>query len=147
MRYYLVQHGKSYSKEEDPNRSLTDEGIEETQVIAKLLLEKFSRIDWVLHSGKKRAEQTASIFAKVLGLESKVKLIESINPTDDVMVFAKRMQKDTLIVSHLPFLEKLTNYLVVGNSEISSNVVDYKNSHVVCLEEDPKGIFQVVWIL
>lgn len=140
MRYYLVQHGKSYSKEEDPNRSLTDAGIEETQVIAKLLLEKSSRIDWVLHSGKKRAEQTVSIFAKVLGLET-------INSTDDVMFFAKRMQKDTLIVSHLPFLEKLTNYLVVGNSEISSNVVDYKNSHVVCLEEDPKGIFQVVWIL
>ena len=147
MRYYLAQHGKSYSKEEDPNRSLTDEGIEETQVIANLLLEKVPKIDSVLHSGKKRAEQTASIFAKVLGLESKVKFIENINPTDNVMVFAKCMQKDTLIISHLPFLEKLTNYLVVGNSEISPNVVDYKNSHVVCLEEDPSGRFQVIWIL
>ena len=119
MRYYLAQHGKSYSKEEDPHRSLTEEGIKETRVIANLLLEKVPRIDLVLHSGKKRSEQTAFIFAKALGLETKVKLIKNINPTDDVMVFAKHMQKDTLIISHLPFLEKLPNYLVVGNSEIS----------------------------
>ncbi len=33
MRIYLVQHGKAKSKEEDPERSLTIEGIEESTQI------------------------------------------------------------------------------------------------------------------
>ena len=34
---YLVQHGESKAKEEDPNRSLTDKGKEDTHHIAKLI--------------------------------------------------------------------------------------------------------------
>jgi phosphohistidine phosphatase len=147
MDYYLVQHGSAYSKEDDPNRGLTEEGITETKKMAQLLLSKKSTIDAIYHSGKKRAEQTAVIFAKALGLEDKVKSIDGINPMDDVKTFALVLRENTLVVSHLPFLEKLTNYLVINNSETKTDVVEYSNSHVVCLTKDIAGKYRVDWIL
>ncbi len=44
MAYYLVQHGKAHSKEDDPEQGLTEEGIQETLKIAQLLLSKTSKI-------------------------------------------------------------------------------------------------------
>ena len=63
MRLYLVQHGEAKSEAEDPERSLTKRGEEETgkvSVAAKRLSIRPSKIH---HSGKKRAEQTAGIIA------------------------------------------------------------------------------------
>ena len=147
MAYYLVQHGKAHAKENDPEQGLTEEGIQETLKIGQLLLSKTSNINMICHSGKKRAEQTASIFGEQLGLENKVKPIDGIQPMDDVECFAGLLVKNTLIVSHLPFLEKLTNYLVSHNADMKPNVVDYSNSHVVCLEKNALGGFQIAWIL
>ncbi len=39
MRLYLMQHGKSKSKDEDPDRSLTDDGRAEVERIAAVLSE------------------------------------------------------------------------------------------------------------
>ena len=37
MRIYLVQHGEAKSEEEDPRRTLTDNGIGEVQKVAEFL--------------------------------------------------------------------------------------------------------------
>jgi phosphohistidine phosphatase SixA len=34
MRVYLIQHGESKSEEKDPQRRLTDKGIDEVQAVA-----------------------------------------------------------------------------------------------------------------
>ena len=146
MAYYFVQHGKSYSKEDDPQQSLTEEGIQETKKVAEALGTRIIKLNHIYHSGKKRAEQTALIFAQIFGLENEVKAIDGINPMDDVKSFALVLPDDTLIVSHLPFLEKLTNYLVGGDESLKTNIVDYTNSHVVCLEKNMHTGFQVAWI-
>lgn len=145
MSYYLARHGKAYSIEEDPTRGLTDKGVKKTHKIAKLLAKKSLNISMIVHSGKKRAEQTALIFAKTLGLENKVEVVDGILPNDDVKKFSLVLPENTLIVGHLPFLEMLTNYLVAGN--FSSHVVDYATSQVVCLEKDSLQKFHVDWLI
>jgi phosphohistidine phosphatase len=37
MKLYLVQHGKAKSKEEDPDRPLSMDGLEETKKVASFL--------------------------------------------------------------------------------------------------------------
>src|SRR5262245_48286544 len=63
MRAYLVQHGKAVSAEEDPNRSLTDEGREDVRRVARFLCEQRISVSLIMHSGKSRAEETAHILA------------------------------------------------------------------------------------
>ena len=114
--------------------------------MAEALESRIFKLNQIYHSGKKRSEETALIFAQIFGLEDKTKAIDGINPMDDVKSFARVLPDDTLIVSHLPFLEKLTNFLVGGDEALKTNVVDYTNSHVVCLEKNMHTGFQVAWI-
>ena len=63
MRLYLVQHGEARSEAEDPERSLTIRGEEETKKISDAAKRLGIRPSRIYHSGKKRAEQTAGIIA------------------------------------------------------------------------------------
>ena len=66
MRLYLMQHGKSKSKEEDPDRSLTDEGRSEVERVAAFLARTApSESIPIRHSGKTRARETAAIASAV----------------------------------------------------------------------------------
>jgi hypothetical protein len=63
MGLYLVQHGKSLPKEEDPDKGLSSEGTKEVERIAQMAKEHGVRVSSIKHSGKKRARQTAEILA------------------------------------------------------------------------------------
>ena len=66
MGLYLVQHGKSLPKEIDPEKGLSDEGIAEVRRIAQVAAGYCCQVAQIGHSGKKRARQTAEIFASHL---------------------------------------------------------------------------------
>jgi len=142
MKLYLVQHGEARSEAEDPERSLTVRGEEETRKIsgaAKRLGICPSRI---YHSGKKRAEQTAGIIAGTFDLS--VQLGQGLNPNDDVRPWAERISReaeDLMIVGHLPFLEKLASFLVCGDEGAKALVFRY--SAIVCLEKKEPGRWAV----
>ena len=142
MKLYLVQHGEARSEAEDPERSLTVRGEEETRKIsgaAKRLGICPSRI---YHSGKKRAEQTAGIIAGTFDLS--VQLGQGLNPNDDVRPWAERISReaeDLMIVGHLPFLEKLASFLVYGDEGAKALVFRY--SAIVCLEKKEPGRWAV----
>jgi len=61
LRVYLVRHGKAKSKEEDPERHLTERGAEEVRRVARFLAAAGIQVSKILHSGKTRARQTAEI--------------------------------------------------------------------------------------
>ena len=147
MAYYFVQHGKTNDKSVDPLCGLSEVGIQETRDIATKVQPRIYKLNQICHSGKRRARETAEIFANAFGLDERVYKIDGINPMDDVKSFALVLPDDTLIVSHLPFLERLTNYLVGGDQMLKTNVVDYQNAHVVCLEKNMHTGFQVAWVI
>ena len=65
MTLFLVQHGEA-KPETELERSLTDEAAETVERMADWAARKGITVDEIRHSGKRRAEQTATIFAKKL---------------------------------------------------------------------------------
>jgi phosphohistidine phosphatase len=142
MRLYLVQHGEAKSEAEDPERSLTIRGEEETKRISDAAKRLGIHPSRIYHSGKKRAEQTAGIIAGTLGLPAQ--LAQGLNPNDDVHLWAERISgeaEDLVIVSHLPFLEKLACFLVSGDE--GAKAVAFRYSAIVCLEKKESGRWAV----
>ncbi|MCP4720145.1 MAG: phosphohistidine phosphatase SixA [Desulfobacteraceae bacterium] len=134
MALFLVQHGISASKDADPEKGLSDLGFEETKKIAPVAKGYGIPVAKIVHSGKKRAEQTAAIYHKTLGLENSMEAIFGINPLDDVRAFVARIDPGSnwMVVGHMPFMEKLVSYLTTGSEEIL--VYKFQNSGIVCLD-------------
>ena len=92
----------------------------------------------MVHSGKKRARETAEIMAGVLSPEKGVETCSGMNPLDDVRTFAERLRldQDIMLVGHLPFLERLIGLLVCGNPD--QTVFKLQNSGILCLDRIPE---------
>ncbi len=134
MALFLVQHGMSLSKEVDPERGLSELGIEETNRIAPVAKGYGIPVQTIVHSGKKRAEQTAAVYHRALALETSLEVISGINPLDDVRAFAPRIDPGAnwMVVGHMPFMERLVSYLITGSEAI--RVYQFQNSGIVCLD-------------
>src|SRR5262249_38630311 len=66
MTIFLVQHGEAKPENEDSERSLTERGTETVERVADWAARMGIKVDEIRHSGKRRAEQTATSFAKRL---------------------------------------------------------------------------------
>ena len=64
MKLYLVQHAQAASEDADPQRGLTEEGRSEIERIAGFIKPLNLQVEYLWHSGKKRAEQTAQVLAE-----------------------------------------------------------------------------------
>ena len=148
MALYLVQHGQSLPKDVDPDQGLSEKGVAETERIAEVAKNYHINVGKILHSVKTRARKTADILASALNPTDSVKEVEGLKPMDDVADFAASLNPDTntLLVGHLPFMERMTAYLVTGS--IDKPVFKFQNSGIVCLDKDPEtGSWVIVWTL
>ena len=137
MALFLVQHGKSLPKDVDPDQGLSKQGIDETKRIAAVAKDYSINVTQINYSTKTRARQTAEIFTSALqppgGLHEK----NGLKPLDDVIAIADNLEnKDNImLIGHLPFMERLTAYLITGSMEKA--VFKFQNSGIVCLDKDP----------
>ena len=148
MTLYLVQHGQSLPKDVDPDQGLSETGVAETERIAGVAKDYQINIGHILHSIKTRARKTADIFASALNPSGGVKEVEGLKPMDDVAAFAADLSPDThtMLVGHLPFMERMTSYLVTGS--IDKPVFKFQNSGIVCLDQDPdSNSWVIIWTL
>lgn len=148
MKIYLMQHGKPVSKDEDPDRSLSEQGRDDVERIAQFLKRSGATIDEIFHSGKTRARQTAEIVISRLNPGKEPKEKSGLSPLDDVKEIASQVNerdKDLLIAGHLPHLGKLTSLLVAGSDTIP--VVSFQQGGVVCLERGEQDKWTISWML
>ena len=138
MALFLVQHGKSLSKDIDPDQGLSEEGVADTQRIAEVAKEYNLNVKLIKHSVKTRARRTAEIFAAALNPEDGIQEVTGIKPMDDVAAFAENIhpQDNVMLVGHLPFMERMTSFLITGS--IENPVFKFQNSGIVCLDQDPE---------
>ena len=108
MALYVVQHGKILPKTEDPEKGLSAEGKMETERIAGVARDYRVKVSRIVHSGKKRARETAEVLASMLSPADGLGPCNGMNPLDDVRAFAKSLDldKNMMLVGHLPFLER-----------------------------------------
>ena len=148
MALYLIQHGKSLSKEQDPDQGLSAEGIAETERIANQAKDDGVTVSQIRHSVKTRARQTAEIFAGALNPKQGIREVSGIKPLDDVAEYAANIDpvENVMLVGHLPFMERLTSFLIIGS--IDKPVFKFQNSGIVCLDKDPEAQAWVIrWAL
>lgn len=145
MKVYLIQHGLSLSEDEDPKRSLNEEGKAQTLKVARFLKEKNLKVGLIWHSQKERAIQTAQIFLEHIP-DAEMVSRNDLNPLDSVDKFPQELgalNKDLMIVGHLPFLQKLASRLLLGSAD--SELISFRNSYPLCLEY--KDGWKLLWIL
>ena len=148
MTLYLIQHGQSLPKDVDPDQGLSEEGVAETERIAGVAKNYQINVGQIMHSIKTRARQTAGIFASALNPTGGVTEVAGLKPMDDVASFAASLNPDThtMLVGHLPFMERMTSYLVTGS--LDKPVFKFQNSGIVCLDKYPASeSWVIVWTL
>ena len=134
MAIYLVQHALSLPKNVDPEKGISPEGRTSAEAIARVAKGYGVPVSRIAHSGKKRALQTAEIFAEALSPPEGMIQMPGLNPLDDVTLVAHELDPagNTMLVGHLPFMERLAAYLVTGTA--TRPVFRFQNAGIVCLD-------------
>jgi len=149
MKLYLVQHGKAKTKEESPDRPLTDEGKAASEKTACFVAEQARvSVDAVFHSGKIRAQETAEIMAAYLCPAKGVSEEKDLSPNDDPKAWAARLEErleDIMLVGHLPHFSKLASLLLTDSDE--KDLIDFQNSGIVCLKRGESGLWRLNWMV
>ena len=134
MKLYIVQHGQAVTKQEDPQRPLSRQGIEDVTRLAEMLKQKNIQPQHIFHSGKARAEQTANIIATALDKLPLLEKIDGISPMDDARTFIERLQSisgDVLIASHMPFVNNVAQALL-GEAGLQS--FDFEPGKLIAIQ-------------
>ena len=140
MRLYVVQHGESVPKEVDPERRLSEKGIDEVTRLARTLQLSGVSVARVLHSGKARASQTAVLLGAKIAPSIQAQTVSGVAPMDSTDSFIRRLADwtdDVLVVSHQPFAGKLVSCLLCGHDETVST--GFLPGSIVCLDRGDDG--------
>lgn len=145
---YLVQHGEAQSKEENPDRPLTEQGAQYAQDMGDFLARAGVRVTTVYHSGKLRARLTAEALAEYLAPRDAADEIEGVGPKDPTAPVRERLlgtEEHVMLVSHLPFIASLAAALVGGDEERPP--VAFTPGTVVALEPDQENGARIAWMV
>jgi len=118
MQLYIVRHGIALDREDpqcppDPERYLTEEGMEKTKQVAKGVAEIGAVPDLMLSSPYLRAVQTAEIFAGALEhRKQKIRKTDLLLPGADPMQLFRELAREkqasaVFIFGHAPHLDDL----------------------------------------
>jgi len=148
MKLYLVQHAKAASEQQDPQRSLTQEGRRELQKVTVFIKPLKLSVDYLWHSEKKRAIQTAELLAEAVEIKKAKTVREGLGPNDDVAILKDELNTatdDIMIVGHLPFLSKLASLLLACCE--SAETVAFKNAGIIALVRSEGNKWQIGWMV
>jgi len=148
MKLYLVQHAEACTKEINPERPLTEQGKNDMERLADFLHQAGIKVERVIHSGKRRAQQTAELLAQVIAKGIEIETSGLINPNDNPKAFdwqSESWDKDTLIVGHLPFMAKLVSHMLVEDDK--RFITAYQPGTIVCLDRTEEGKWVINWML
>jgi phosphohistidine phosphatase len=148
MKLYLVQHGNAVSKDENPDRPLSEKGRADVARVADFARPMKITVDYLWHSKKSRAAQTAQILAEVIKVKKDFSERDDINPNDDINPLLNDLSKadgDIMIVGHIPFLGRLASELLSGSE--AANTVHFRQGGIVCLNYDKDTGWQIEWMI
>jgi phosphohistidine phosphatase len=152
MLVYLVRHGEAKAKEVDPQRGLTEAGRREAKAVARTVARAAPDIRHIWHSGKRRAAETAAIFAEALAGGGSAPAIHEhagLNPDDPVTPVAEELaslDEDVALIGHLPFLDRLTALMVGLDARSNAGIVEFKPSATLCLKRTEER-WRILWFV
>jgi phosphohistidine phosphatase len=131
MQLYLVRHGIAIDREEpkcppDPQRYLTEEGVEKTKQVAKGIRALGVTADLLLTSPYVRAVQTAEIFAAALDYaKQKIRHTDLLLPGAEPTLFFRELAKErqassVFLFGHAPQLDDVVAAALGSKRHITS---------------------------
>jgi phosphohistidine phosphatase len=149
MLLYLLQHGEAVPEAQDPDRPLTPTGRADLERLAAFLVNSNVKISRIVHSGKLRAENSATIIAGMLPGHPVVEQHDRLLPGDSPEWLADAVvgwTEDTLVVGHQPFMGRLVSRLILGKEP--PVVVDFVPGTMACLaRRSATGAWFLSWML
>ena len=146
MNLYILQHGEAESKDINPERPLSEQGIRDIRLLAMHMLNTGVKLGNIMHSGKLRAEQSARLIADTLSPEIKPVQADGLKPNDDPVMFATAIVPqgmDLLIVSHMPLVSRLCSVLLTGYADTAFASVP---GTLFCLD-NKDGVWRLAYML
>jgi phosphohistidine phosphatase len=155
MQLYIVRHGIAIDREDpkcppDPERFLTEDGIEKTKQVARGVAELGVAPDLLLSSPYVRATQTAEIFANALEYsKQKIKRTDLLLPGAEPLQLFRELAKDkdlsaVFVFGHAPHLDDLLATAIGSKHHVTS----LKKASVAMIElrrlSPPSG--ELVWL-
>ncbi len=155
MELYIVRHGIAIDREDpksppDPDRYLTEEGIDKTKQVAKGVAALGIEPDLLISSPYVRAMQTAEIFATAFEYpKQKIRRTDLLLPGAEATLFFKELAKDkdsavVFCFGHAPQLDDL----VAAGLGSKHHLTSLKKAGIAALElkriSPPSG--ELLWL-
>ena len=148
MNLYLVRHGKAVVNYESGDPPLSPEGESGVALVASKLSEMDINVEEIYHSGKLRAQQTAGIIQKAVAPDIELSFKVGLKPNDPVAGIVSdmnRADKNTMLVGHLPFMDKIAAFLLDRSHDESGHSLG--TATVMCFERGEKDKWALLWTL
>ena len=122
MEIYLMQHGPNFSKDQDPEESLSPEGEAQVSKAAEAIKKMGLKFDVILASPKKRSKQTAAIVAEAIGFPVdaivETNWVKAMTPAEETIQYLKEFaaKESIMIAGHLPSLAEVASSLLTAGS-------------------------------
>lgn len=137
MRLHLVRHGEARPGLDDSARPLTQKGRDDVARLADLAAAAGVAPAEIRHSGLVRARETAEILARRLAPRRGLVVTRGLTPDDDpadVAIEAGVLTEPLLVVTHMPFVARLTGLLTGSRS--GALVEPYATAELRTLDRD-----------
>jgi phosphohistidine phosphatase len=147
MKVYLMQHALAYSSQEDQERPLSPEGIDQAKAAAKGIKRLGLTFDLIVASPKRRAHQTAALIAEGVRFpHSDILTTEAVLPQSQPQELLDLLQKElpqssVLVVGHMPQLGELSSQLLQGGEIL------FENAGLACFEISSSHPAQLKFLL
>jgi phosphohistidine phosphatase len=155
MQLYIVRHGIAIDREDpkcppDPERYLTEEGVEKTKQVAKGVAAMGGTADLMLSSPYVRAMQTAEIFATALDYaHQKIRRTDLLLPGAEPSLFFRELAKDkqsssVFLFGHAPQLDDV----IASALGLKQHITSLKKAGVALIElkRVAPPIAQLLWL-
>lgn len=149
MKLYCVRHGEAEDAAVNPERPLTESGKEGIEKVARYVGEAGVHIDYLMHSPKVRAVETAEIFSKFVEVgrpNECTELLDELHDVTPIIDMIPAWDSDTMLVGHLPFMNQLISTLVLNQPGFYP-IVNYPPGTIICLERYEKERWIISWLL
>ena len=114
IKIALIRHGDAPFHPIDSHRQLSSKGREEASQTAQYLKDIGFRPEALIHSGLDRARDTAEIIRQKVAAHLVCDVSTDLRPSSLPIIWENNLmiwEKDTIFVSHMPFLPELLEAL------------------------------------
>ena len=144
MLLFLVQHGEALPESVDPAKGLSPQGTSDVRALAQACAGFGMTAHEIIHSGKKRAAESAAILREALGIRCRASTgLDPMDPVNPIAAECEQWEDSRIIVGHMPFLGRLAALLLAGREE--PPIVVFQRGGMVCLEKRGPGEWCLLW--